>query len=263
MATFNYYDKTQLSTHFNVQEFKCKCGRNHTIIINDNLVPTLEKLFSRLGCGKIIINSGYRCSVHDRAVGGYGSGHHVLGNAADIVCYDKNNKVISSKLVCCAAQDVGFLGIANIDSSYTATHVDVRPNNRWYGNEAVPGGTSGSVTNNFYSYFGIDSNVFNGTTETKTEATPIKNTDNKSVDDIAKEVIAGAWGNGAQRKIKLTEAGYDYTAVQNAVNNLMIDKVARDVIAGKYGVYPKRKELLEAAGYDYQTVQNRVNELLK
>lgn len=259
MATYNYYDKTQLSTHFNVQEFKCKCGRNHTIIINEKLVQLLEKLFIRLNCSKIIVNSGYRCSVHDRAVGGSGTGQHVLGNAADIVCYDKNNKVISSKLVCCAAQDVGFLGIANIDNSYTATHVDVRPNNRWYGNEIAHGGLFGSITNDFYAYFGVDRNTFNNTAT----PTPTKPAVDKNIEDIAKEVIAGAWGNGAQRKTKLTEAGYDYNAVQRAVNNILIDKVARDVIAGKYGVYPERKRLLEAAGYDYQTVQNRVNEILK
>lgn len=40
----------------------------------------------------------------------------------------------------------------------------------------------------------------------------------KSNDDIATEVIAGKWGNGAVRKKKLTEAGYDYTAIQNIVN---------------------------------------------
>lgn len=40
----------------------------------------------------------------------------------------------------------------------------------------------------------------------------------KSNDDIANEVIQGRWGNGAVRKKKLTEAGYDYTAIQNIVN---------------------------------------------
>lgn len=39
----------------------------------------------------------------------------------------------------------------------------------------------------------------------------------KSVAAIATEVIAGKWGNGADRKKRLTAAGYDYTAVQNEV----------------------------------------------
>lgn len=42
----------------------------------------------------------------------------------------------------------------------------------------------------------------------------------KSVDEIAKEVLAGKWGNGADRKARITAAGYDYAAVQNAVNAL-------------------------------------------
>lgn len=42
----------------------------------------------------------------------------------------------------------------------------------------------------------------------------------KSVDEIAKEVIAGRWGVGADRKTRLTAAGYDYKAVQAAVNKL-------------------------------------------
>ena len=43
----------------------------------------------------------------------------------------------------------------------------------------------------------------------------------KSVETIAKEVIAGKWGNGADRKARLTAAGYDYAAVQKKVNELL------------------------------------------
>ena len=42
----------------------------------------------------------------------------------------------------------------------------------------------------------------------------------KSIDEIAREVIQGKWGNGAERKQKLTAAGYDYNAVQKRVNEL-------------------------------------------
>ena len=38
---------------------------------------------------------------------------------------------------------------------------------------------------------------------------------------IAKEVIAGKWGNGATRKERLEKAGYDYSKVQKLVNMLM------------------------------------------
>lgn len=40
------------------------------------------------------------------------------------------------------------------------------------------------------------------------------------LDEIAKQVINGKWGNGAERKQKLTDAGYDYKTVQNRVNEL-------------------------------------------
>ena len=43
----------------------------------------------------------------------------------------------------------------------------------------------------------------------------------KSVDAIAREVIRGDWGNGDERKQKLTAAGYDYFAVQKKVNELL------------------------------------------
>lgn len=43
----------------------------------------------------------------------------------------------------------------------------------------------------------------------------------KTIDDIAREVIVGKWGNGEDRKNRLTQAGYDYNAVQNKVNELL------------------------------------------
>ncbi|MGN0362144.1 MAG: hypothetical protein ACI4ET_04815 [Bilifractor sp.] len=43
----------------------------------------------------------------------------------------------------------------------------------------------------------------------------------KWVDQVAREVIAGRWGNGAIRKQKLTAAGYDANAVQKRVNELL------------------------------------------
>lgn len=43
----------------------------------------------------------------------------------------------------------------------------------------------------------------------------------KTVDELAKEVLQGKWGNGDERKVKLTTAGYDYNKVQNRVNELL------------------------------------------
>lgn len=46
--------------------------------------------------------------------------------------------------------------------------------------------------------------------------------DVKTVDELAREVIAGKWGNGSERKERLIAAGYDAAAVQRKVNTLLI-----------------------------------------
>ena len=88
----------------------------------------------------------------------------------------------------------------------------------------------------------------------------------KTVDQLADEVLAGAWGNGADRKNRLTVAGYDYEAVQAAVNAKLgtpaeksVDEIAAEVIAGLWGNGADRKAKLEAAGYNYAEVQAAVN----
>ena len=43
----------------------------------------------------------------------------------------------------------------------------------------------------------------------------------KSADELAREVLQGKWGNGAERKKRLEAAGYDYAAVQKKVNQLV------------------------------------------
>ncbi len=43
----------------------------------------------------------------------------------------------------------------------------------------------------------------------------------KSIDAIAQEVLTGAWGNGDERRNRLTAAGYDYTEVQAKINAIL------------------------------------------
>lgn len=98
--------------------------------------------------------------------------------------------------------------------------------------------------------------------------TPVRPQPQKTVTDIAREVIEGKWGNGAERKKKITSAGYDYNAVQSKVNELLnnnkktVDELAREVIQGKWGTGLNRKNRLQKAGYDYYAIQKRVNELM-
>lgn len=82
------------------------------------------------------------------------------------------------------------------------------------------------------------------------------------IEDIAKDVIKGKYGNGEERKQKL---GNLYNEVQKRVNEILgekpnIDVLARDVISGKYGNGEERKQKL---GKLYNEVQTRVNEILK
>ena len=44
---------------------------------------------------------------------------------------------------------------------------------------------------------------------------------NKSITDVAREVISGKWGNGEERKRRLNSAGYNYSVVQKEVNRLL------------------------------------------
>lgn len=93
----------------------------------------------------------------------------------------------------------------------------------------------------------------------------------KDITTIAKEVIAGKWGNGDDRKNRLESAGYDFNAVQNEVNRILsgsskpslkpVNEIAREVLQGKWGNGSDRKSRLESAGYNYQAVQNEVNRL--
>ena len=93
-----------------------------------------------------------------------------------------------------------------------------------------------------------------------------KNPVKKTIDQLADEVLAGKWDNGAERERLLTAAGYDYNAVQKKVNEKLYrkttDEIAVEVIAGLWGNGSARKEKLTEAGYDYSEVQKRVNEML-
>lgn len=89
----------------------------------------------------------------------------------------------------------------------------------------------------------------------------------KTIEDIAREVINGKWGDGSTRKLKLYAAGYDYYEVQAEVNRILsgkksITQIAKEVINGKWGNGAERKEKLKAAGYDPTEVQKMVNKLL-
>ena len=69
-----------------------------------------------------------------------------------------------------------------------------------------------------YDYSEIQAKVNEILNSSSSSSTPVNK---KSVDEIAKEVIRGDWGNGQDRKNRLQAAGYDYNAVQKRVNELL------------------------------------------
>ncbi|MGN1411957.1 MAG: GH25 family lysozyme [Oscillospiraceae bacterium] len=164
VKTFSYSKDKDifLSPHFQVKEFASIDGNgklySDNVLISYDLVKMLEKLYEKLNCTSITINSGYRTSQHDKAVGGSGTGQHVLGKAADIVCRNSSG-IIPAQVVCCvASEDIGFGGVANISSRYQAVHVDVRTGSQYRGDE-IRGNSSiwnyNPSWTDFYVYFGL------------------------------------------------------------------------------------------------------------
>lgn len=98
--------------------------------------------------------------------------------------------------------------------------------------------------------------------------TPAQKEEKKSNEALATEVIAGKWDNGERRAQLLTDAGYDYDAVQAIVNARLLKKpkdnetLAWEVIAGKWDNGDARRKKLTEAGYDFSAIQELVNRLL-
>jgi len=100
-----------------------------------------------------------------------------------------------------------------------------------------------------------------------------------TIDQLARDVIAGQWGNGDERRHGLNAAGHDAVAVQRRVNEILgsdsssasslrpvassVDDIARQVIRGDWGNGDERRHRLTAAGHNARAVQARVNEMLR
>lgn len=116
----------------------------------------------------------------------------------------------------------------NPDYNYDMANAGSRPNVKWWKNYCMWQWTS---TGRLSGYNGnLDCDIFYGDESTwdayvgKSISTVKPQPTRKTTDQLADEVIAGQWGNGADRKKRLTDAGYDYDAVQKAVNQKMNTK---------------------------------------
>ena len=95
----------------------------------------------------------------------------------------------------------------------------------------------------------------------------------KSLDTVAREVIAGKYGNGPARSSRLAAEGFSATDVQAKVNEILrgsgptstrlsISVLADQVIKNQWGKGNERVQRLTAAGYDAKAVQAEVNRRL-
>lgn len=161
--TLPYNDNRQLAKKFNItaQEIRCKCGGNHDIYVNTELIDKLEQVMEILGADHIYPSSGNRCPSHDRRVGGTGGGMHTKNGSAIDYTLTKKGETIDPCVVAAVAQEVGFNGIGRIDKTHI--HCDVRtvskPEQKWLGDETIKGGTSGSIIrepNTYWNYYKLD-----------------------------------------------------------------------------------------------------------
>ena len=140
-----------INKHFQIYEFRSFDDAQgilttDEILIDDNLVENLERLYEALNCSSIYITSGYRSEDFDIRLGGF-AGYHSKGQASDIICYDADGNAIDPKNVCITAEKLGILGIG-YGGSYT--HVDTRDWKSFFDE------TNGAVNiDSWYDYFGI------------------------------------------------------------------------------------------------------------
>lgn len=150
------------------------------------------------------------------------------------VIYMSESVVNANNWSAVAAADYG-LWVAkyrdnNPDYNYNMANAGSRPHVKWWKFYCMWQWTSTGRLNGYGGY--LDCDVFYGdqstwdayvgksTSTTKPQTKPAS----KTTAQLAEEVIAGQWGNGEDRKKRLTAAGYDYNAVQNIVNNKMAAK---------------------------------------
>ena len=80
--------------------------------------------------------------------------------------------------------------------------------------------------------------IYNDGASAKQEPKNEKPVNNKTIDEIANEVIEGKWGNDPERSKKLKEAGYDAKAVQKKVNDLLNKNAAAPIVVNGKAVSP-------------------------
>lgn len=213
-------------------------------------------------------NYNYVFEVHFNAGGGKGTEIYVTREEAGIKVEQKVMDKLSSYFNVRGVKRKNFNVIAKAKKSGASSalletcFIDSSSDVNTYKNNVD--GICQAICEGIAEGFGLKDN---GGNVTPKPVQPAK----KSNDEIANEVIAGQWGNGADRQNRLQVAGYDYNTIQAIVNQKLgvgsskksIDTIANEVIKGLWGNGQDRKNRLRNAGYDYNVIQKRVNQLLR
>ena len=91
----------------------------------------------------------------------------------------------------------------------------------------------------------VDLDYYYGTLE---EDNGNESSGEKTVEELAQEVIAGKWGNGEERKERLEKAGYNYNEVQNRVNEILQNNTKTYIV--------KKGDTLSGIAKRYNTTVN-------
>ena len=151
--------------------------------------------------------------------------------AGDIICWDDGRY-----------GHVGFVELVNSDGTITISQsAYMNAKKRFY------------LTRMKYPYgFGAYKCVGGIRIVDTSSGSPKKQT--KTVDQLAKEVIEGKWGNGDDRKKRLKAAGYDYDKVQDRVNELLAPKASVKTVTHTV----KRGDTLSAIAVRYGTTYKAI-----
>lgn len=159
MATYTRGKQIKLSNNFYLKEFECKCGKCKNTVIDVNLVNSLQKIRDKYN-KPVIINSGYRCNKHNKAVGGATLSKHRFGMAADI-----RIKGVAPEAIAAYAESIGIKGIG-LYSSFV--HIDTRRKKAfWYGAKQEARATFGGTNIRKVAEAVIDGKYGTGATRKK------------------------------------------------------------------------------------------------
>ena len=152
--------------------------------------------------GHVIINSAYDPDKYDKALAEFIS-DILPGRSSTIV---KRSDLANPKRAAAKGYPYRLL-----ECGFITNAQDVK----------IFNGQMDDIAKGILSVFGIKASGSAAGTSKPAESKPAASTGKKSTDTIAKEVIAGKWGNGNDRKKKLEAAGYNYNTIQNRVNEML------------------------------------------